>query len=449
MKAKEREEGMEERKWGQITSAEEMDAFLDKKIRENRVHNFSFQLTDKEGKAQKGCRVQVIHQDHDFTFGVCPNGHISMTNKLACGEGKEAESYWERIDGLFNAATLWWGWRVLEPQRGKHTFLEEVDGFGPMERMVSRAENLGLKLTAHAILYPRQDVSPQWLSSCTKQDAIKALEDHIRITAERYGNRISCWHPVNEAYEQIQQVGGLCVEEGLVYRLLGDLLPNAVLVDNGGYTIDPDFYEKGIKSAEKFGSRVDALGIRGYFELYNANALAFYQSIWEHFSNLKDRYQRAVRFTEIGASWAPRKGSYSPWDVDKTTAKQLGIADFSEYRDNQPITEETQAQFLVRMYKLAFAHPDVQECTYWDLCDSYTWNQVEGGLLRGDLSPKPAYWKLKELIHEQWHTQTEIQSDETGTCRFEGFDGTYKVKIGENVYPLHFSKEDAQHTLCL
>ena len=119
MKAKEREEGMEERKWGQITSAEEMDAFLDKKIRENRVHNFSFQLTDKEGKAQKGCRVQVIHQDHDFTFGVCPNGHISMTNKLACGEGKEAESYYGFLNEIIPRTRLELvrpcGQRILSP----------------------------------------------------------------------------------------------------------------------------------------------------------------------------------------------------------------------------------------------------------------------------------------------------------------------------------------------
>lgn len=440
---------MENREWERVRNPEEMDLFLEKKIGETRVHEFTLTVADRNGNPLPGVRLLAEHKNHDFTFGVCPNGHISMTNRLACGEGKEAEKYWERIGALFNATTLWWGWRVLEPVRGNRTFLQEVGGYGPMERMVERAEKLGHRLTAHAILYPRDDVSPAWLARCNPQEALEALEEHIAETAGIYGGRIGCWHPVNEAYETPCRAGGLCVEEGRVYRLLGELLPDAVLVDNGGYTIDPDFYEKGIRSAQKFGSRVDALGVRGYFELYNSRAIPFYQSIWEHFDDLKERYRRPVRFTEIGAASAPRKGAYSPWDVDKTTARQLGIADFEAYRDQQPITQETQAEFLVRMYRLAFAHPAAEECTYWDLCDSYTWNRVEGGLIDENLEPKPAYFALQKLIHETWHTAALLESDAGGRCVFSGFDGDYEISVGEEKRRIHFSKEDARQKLCL
>lgn len=435
--------------WKEIHSVEELDAGLDEEILKNRVHRFTLKVYDALGNPLPGVSLKAVHKNHDFTFGVCPNGHISMTNRLACGENEDAIRYWERIGELFNATTLWWGWRVLEPEKGIHTFEEEYGGFGPMERMVRRAEKLGHRLTAHAILYPRDDVSPEWLSRCTEQEAREALERHVRLTVETYKNRIACWHPVNEAYGRIQQAGNLKVNEGLVYQWISELAPCACIIDNGGHTIDPDFYEKGIRNAEHFGGRVDDLGIRGYFELYDSKALPFYQRLWEHYGNLASRYGKGVRFTEIGAASAPRKGNYSPWDVDATTAKELGITNMEEYRADHPITEETQADFLVRMYRMAFAHPELKECTYWDLLDSYTWNEVEGGLLRSDFSRKPAFERLKDLIHREWSTEATLTSGADGCCSFEGFDGEYQVAINGKTVKLHLGQAEPEKVLCI
>ena len=435
--------------WDKLCSAKEMEEALDKEIEKNRLHSFCIRLMDAKGKPRPKVRIEAVHKRHDFTFGVCPNGHISMTNRLACGEGPEAETYWDRIGEVFNGATLWWGWRVLEPERGVHTFDRECAGFGPMERMIERAEERGMRLTAHALLYPRDDVSPGWLAGCTEREACRALEEHVKATAKRYRGRITCWHPVNEAYDKIQRTGGLRVNEGLVYRWVKDAAPGSCIVDNGGRTIDPDFYEKGICSAELFGGRVDDLGVRGYFELYDSDAVPFYRSMWEHFTDLERRYRRGVRVTEIGASSARRKGEYSPWDVDPTTTEQLGITNMEDYRASRPITEETQAEFLTRMYRLAFAHPAVKECTYWDLCDSYTWNETEGGLLRPDLSCKPAYKQLQELIQKKWRTEAVSVSDREGVCRFNGYDGEYEIRIGDRVYPAHLNSEEPEERICI
>lgn len=436
-------------KWDEIHTAEEMDQRLDQEISSTRRHLFKIRLLKPDGTPCPGLTVKAVHQKHDFTFGVCPNGHISMTNRLACGEDQEADQYWEQIGDLFNGTSLWWGWRVLEPEPGAHTFDREIQGYGPMENMIKRAEELGHTLTAHAILYPRDDVSPQWLDSCTEEEALVRFREHVYRTVERYKDRISCWHPVNEAYDELQTPGALRVNEGLVYRWISDRAPHGCIVDNGGHTIDPDFYEKGIRNAALFGGRVDDLGVRGYFELYDPDAVLFYRRIWEHFNNLWKRYHRKIRFTEIGAVSAPRIGAYSPWDVDHTTAKLLGIADFDEFRENMPITEETQAEFLVRMYKLAFAHPKVKECSYWDLYDTYTWNEVAGGLIRPDRTPKPAYERLKELLHCAWSTWAELESGEDGACSFHGFDGMYEVQIGRERYTVHLNEKENEAVICL
>ena len=55
-------------------------------------------------------------------------------------------------------------------------------------------------------------------------------------------------------------------------------------------------------------------------------------------------------------------------------------------------------------------------------------NYYHGGLMRFDLTPKPAYMKLNELIKKRWHTEAEIVTDENGIATFRGFFGGYDVE---------------------
>ena len=56
-------------------------------------------------------------------------------------------------------------------------------------------------------------------------------------------------------------------------------------------------------------------------------------------------------------------------------------------------------------------------------------NYYYGGLIRFDLSPKPAYLKLMELINKKWHTETAVTTDKNGVCSFRGFYGEYLLEI--------------------
>lgn len=59
-------------------------------------------------------------------------------------------------------------------------------------------------------------------------------------------------------------------------------------------------------------------------------------------------------------------------------------------------------------------------------------NYYYGGLLRFDLSPKPAYHTIKNLIHNVWHTEEAVVTDENGACSFRGFYGEYELEIDVN-----------------
>ena len=72
-------------------------------------------------------------------------------------------------------------------------------------------------------------------------------------------------------------------------------------------------------------------------------------------------------------------------------------------------------------------------------------NVYHGGLLRFDMSPKPAYFKMKELLTEKWHTEASLVTNENGEADFRGFFGNYKIEFEQNgkiiTKELNFSKK--------
>ena len=114
--------------------------------------------------------------------------------------------------------------------------------------------------------------------------------------------------------------------------------------------------------------------------------------------------------------------------------------------------EEIQAEIIEKLYSIWFSHPNVEQIIYWNLVDGYAhlWdpdpekikasqgdmtlgeNYYHGGLLRFDMSPKPAYYKIKELLQEIWHTEEELVTDKDGRVEFRGFYGEYDLVITAN-----------------
>ena len=93
--------------------------------------------------------------------------------------------------------------------------------------------------------------------------------------------------------------------------------------------------------------------------------------------------------------------------------------------------ERDAARRLADLYTLCFAHPAVGGLFWNGFRDGEP--GVEGGLVRRDLSPKPAFRLLQKLIGVVWHTRADGVTDAEGRFRFRGFFGDYRVgvKVGE------------------
>ena len=60
--------------------------------------------------------------------------------------------------------------------------------------------------------------------------------------------------------------------------------------------------------------------------------------------------------------------------------------------------ERRKAADVERFYTVLFSHPAVEAITWWDAGDQGAWQGAPAGLLRADMSPKPAYDVLLGLV---------------------------------------------------
>lgn len=128
------------------------------------------------------------------------------------------------------------------------------------------------------------------------------------------------------------------------------------------------------------------------------------------------KFGKPVHFTETTVISGPRR------DVDY---KGPAPTDWL----TTPEDEKAQADYLVDFYSVLFSHPALRAITYWDFSDHDAWLGAPAGLVRRDMSPKPAYDRLLELIHKTWWTDAQGQTDSKGVFRQHAFYGTYTLTV--------------------
>ena len=133
---------------------------------------------------------------------------------------------------------------------------------------------------------------------------------------------------------------------------------------------------------------------------------------------------------------------------------------------NDPKSEAVQAELIEWLYSIWFSHPAMEQIVYWNLVDGYAYvndpakikdsqgdmtigeNVYYGGLFRFDMTPKPAFFKIRELIQKRWHTEATLATDAEGCAETRGFFGTYELTVetenGATTREISYSKNSGQ-----
>ena len=213
---------------------------------------------------------------------------------------------------------------------------------------------------------------------------------------------------------------------------------------------EPDFLEWSFRTADRY-FPLNKLVINEY-DLWNptgyTDRCAYYMQIERLLRNgithLDSIGMQFHSFFPLEAEEGAARQRYSPDNLYlmMDNYARLGLAEqITEMTipaySADPEDEDIQAELLCGVYRTFFSHPSMEAIIYWNLVDGYAYNaepgdvtagenRYFGGLLRFDMSEKPAYRKLKKMIREEWHTSCEIPVID-GRASFRGFYGDYDV----------------------
>jgi len=389
-------------------------------------------VCDAAGKPIPHRKVQVKQTSHAFRFGA----NLFMLDEMETEEKNEL--YKKYFAETFNMATLPFYWSATEPEEGKTRYAigsPRMYRRPPIDLCMEFCEKHGIEPREHGLAY--EHWFPEWLHGKDIPTVKAALEKRFAEIAERYAHRIPTIEVTNEMGWKKGRTSFYDSPEYVLwcFKLAEKYFPNNKLVPNevAGVWAQPgrptDSYRAYLEANILKGARIDAVGLQGH---------CF--------------YKREAEYEQTRLRYDPQE-VYKRMDLYAQLGKPLQITEitFPAYSWEKE-DEQIQAEILKNMYTLWFSHPAMEQIVYWNLVDGYAhlWgadeqtlrsshgnmtvgeNYYHGGLLRYDLSPKPAYYQLKELLEKTWHTEMTLQTDENGCIRFRGFHGDYALQLEDN-----------------
>ena len=353
-------------------------------------------VLDRKGRPLPNVQVKVEQIGHSFLFGCAALSLLQHTDA-----GREA-TYQQRFGDLFNFATVLTYWQDTDPEPNR----KNLD---KLTAQVQRLNAMGIRVKGHPLILA--GACPRWVPA--DPDQVRELNRlRIRDLVSRFKGQITVWDVVGDVTTAAGAQNGLgaWARKAGPARLTADALtwaraanPDVLLLYND-YKLDAD-YTNLIRDLRKARAPLDTLGLEAHM----------IGSEWP----LEKVWQTAETFGQLG-----RPLHFS----EITVLSDDPNADHSKAWPSTSEGEQRQAAYVEKLYTLLFSHPSVSGIAWWNFVDG-DWDRIPGGLLRADLSPKPAYERLHHLIQEKWRTQVELMTDATGAVKFRGFTGRYRFTV--------------------
>jgi endo-1,4-beta-xylanase len=379
------------------------------RIQEHRTVRATLIVVDRDGRRLADRPVVIEQLSHQFLFG-CNVFRLNPTDS-----SPSQIAYQDRFAALWNFATLPFYWGSYEPARDR----PQADR---LRAMAEWCRDWGLLTKGHPLCW--HQVTPRWAASLSLDEVHRLQLDRITREVTAFRGLIDVWDVVNEAiimpdFDRDQNpITALCRELGRgplieqTFHTARRANPDASLILND-YITSAD-YERLIEDTLAAGVRLEAIGIQSHMHSgYRGAAWA-----WE----------TCERFARFGL----------PLHFTETTIISGRIRDDIRWHgprhDDWPTTpdgEALQAAQVEEFDRVLFSHPAVQAITWWDFTDG-AWLGAPAGLLRTDMSPKPAYERLLAMIRDEWWTGRQtLTTDEHGRITFRGFLGRYSLRVDD------------------
>ena len=432
------DEQQRKKMWGMVETFDRLspytDRMIDRGIEENRKGLFSLRVTDKDGNAKKGLHVTVRQKSHEFNFG-CGTFLLDQFGDHRNG------IYRDIFKEIFNYGVLPLYWNTLEPERGKPRFASDsapIYRRPPLDTVRDYCRENGIRMKGHCLMY--NSFNPDWMPR-DRREIRMAIRERSRAIAERYADDFVDLDVINEMFTVYKNAYG---EYGARNLPITDDKDHAAWCFS---VAKADFPESRLFWNE------------GCFETFGRGGGQYCGDKSVYYLMLKRHLYEGVPIEGIGMQYhafsTENPEIYNPlraMDIFETYGEfnlpihisEVSIPSYS----NEEEDEQIQAELVRRMYRLWFSRRPITSIVWWNLADGMAFggeNHFHGGLLRNDMSKKPAFLELERLIGREWHTECACTTNDAGEIVFDGYYGDYEITVtdGEKtVTEIHPFKKD-------
>ena len=308
-----------------------------------------------------------------------------------------------------NYTTLPFYWGGYEPEAGK-------TGAERLEAMAQWCADHDIIPKGHPLVW--HEVYPTWADAYSDEEVLSRLEARVRKIVSTFKEAILWWDVVNEATVSadidntvgrwIARKGAAeCVTQALTWA--HEANPSAGLLYND-FNVSEDF-ERLVSALQQRKAPLAAIGIQSHMH----KGTWPIEKVWQVCETYA-RYGLPLHFTETTVlSGRLKAQDDNEWHKHRTDW------------DSTPEGEAFQMEYGEEYYTTLFSHPAVEAITWWDFSDYGSWQGAPAGFLRKDMSPKPLYERLMELVHKRWHTDVQTRTDGQGRATVRCFFGEHQV----------------------
>lgn len=307
---------------------------------------------------------------------------------------KMSELKRQRLTSAFDFVTLPVTWRDVEPN-------EQTFNWKPLDAWVEVLAKNRIPMKASALLSFREGTVPDWLYIWEHDfDAMRDLAfEHARRVIARYGQYIQVWDVVSGLhanncfsfnFEQIMELTRMSA--AIVKQTSPRAMAIVELVAPWG-----EYYARNQRAIPPLlyadmvcqnGVNFDAFGLQMYFG--PAGDGSFVRDMFQ-ISSILDTFARLGKPLHLTAVQVPSDAS--PAKTDGAVALEGGFW-------RRSWAEDVQSEWLRHFVEVALSKPFVETIAWQSLSDGSPMPVLHGGLLKGDLTPKPAYHELIKLRSE-------------------------------------------------
>lgn len=410
----------------------EVDTSLfEERIENDRKIPISISIVDEQGRPVSKAFLTAKQLSHEFYFGNAPEYLLYAYAQSSYNRGRrfgtrplpeeDLAEYMRLYLELFNFATLpSFYWADYESTQGR---LRLADA---SKKIAEWLKENGVPVKGHTLVWgnPPSVGVPGWVERMGKLEQWSEVRDllfkRVAREVEEFKDLVQYWDVVNEPIVQnwFDSLGTDYIAQS--YRIVKETDPDAITVLNEyGVLVNTGTRRAFISRARQLineGVQIDAIGAEAH--IFTA------QDLLGQLGSLESIYLAIDELAQLG----------KPVHISEFQIPLPAVIDAFKVSISE--AEEIQAEIAKIFYKVFFSHPAVEVITYWNFYRAW---QSGSGFLRDDLSIKPLFYELKNLIHGEWKTDMKIDVGSSGEVAFKGFAGNYEITVATDGFSKTFS----------